>query len=128
MMAAPHPRAITRCALLYHNVGYVWEGTVGITASSFTGDIRRGLEPMTDLAADGTNLIMAMGYNEGQAAIQRFSSSDAQTLTSTLLVGAVTLSLDYVATDGTWNYTATTGNGIDLGYNHTFRDGLQDGR
>ena len=106
--------------LLYHNVGYVWEGTVGITASSFTGDIRRGLEPMTDLAADGTNLITAMGYNEGQAALQRFSSSDAQTLTSSLLVGAITLSLDYVATDGTWNYTATTGNGIDFGYNHTF--------
>ena len=104
--------------LLYHNVNHVWEGTIGNTASVFTGNIRRGYQVMSDMAADGTNIFSAMGYNEGQPGLQRFASSAPQALTYTN-PSCITTSLDFVATDGVRYYLANT-SGIDLGLNQTF--------
>ena len=112
------PAATYQVRVLYHNVNYVWEGTIGNTASSFTGYIRRGYQQMADMTSDGTNVFSALGYNENQPGLQRFVTGDAQTL-SYSNPKCITTSLDYVATDGTRYYVANTG-GISFGLNKSF--------
>jgi len=96
--------------LLAHHVRYVWEGVIGNTSAAMAGaNIHRALDPIQDMAIDGTgNAFYVVGYNEQQSALHRFSVADPQ--------HAIHLAHDdyrnvfrYVATDGVLAYFANIG-------------------
>ncbi len=51
--------------LIYHNVQYIWEGTIGNTSASQSGmNVYRSYLAMYDMAIAGGNGYYAVGYNE----------------------------------------------------------------
>ena len=116
---APLPAGSYEFKLLYHNIGYVWEGTIGNTSSSFTGYTRRGFIMITDMATDGKDLYSAMGYNENQPGIQRSPISDPQTVTYNV-PKCITATFYSIATDGIRYYMPSTGQGVDFGHRQSF--------
>jgi len=105
--------------VVYHNINYTWEGTIGNTSSSFTGYTRRGFIMITDMATDGKDLYSAMGYNENQPGVQRSTLTDPQTA-SYSVPKCITATFYHVATDGVRYYLPSTGQGVDFGRRHSF--------
>ncbi|WP_373529935.1 hypothetical protein [Nostoc sp.] len=100
--------------LLYHNVKYLWEGVIGNTSSSFTGlGVHRALLSMSGLAIDGNKAFYTVGYNEGQAGVYRFSTSNPQQVQTHLFHKDYKSAFNYVATDGKLAYFANVGTGWD---------------
>lgn len=98
--------------VLTHNVRYVWEGVVGNTSASFTRDVWRGFVGMYDAAFAGTDGFVALGYNEGSPALERFNTAAPQ-------VAIEAQGPDRndtwvaVATDGIMYYSASNNSGWD---------------
>jgi len=113
------PAGTYQFKVVYHNIDYTWEGTIGNTSSTFNGYTRRAFIMVTDLATDGTDLYSAMGYNENQPGVQRSRITDPQTA-SYSVPKCITTTYYHITTDGTWYYMASTGQGVDFGRNYTF--------
>ncbi len=108
--------------VLYHNVKYVWDGKVGNTSSSFTGDhywrTYFSLGSVGSLAVTGNTGYLTIGYVEQQARAKWFSLSDPSTpFDAVETLQEVKWSL--VATDGVRYYLANTGDGSDA-FSSTF--------
>jgi hypothetical protein len=96
--------------VITNNVAYTWEGVVGNTSSSKTGDNKmRHLRSMWDLSFAGTKGYYCTGFVEGNSSANKFELSDIQSKEEVTPAehGDVNLELNYNATDG--NYVYWTG-------------------
>lgn len=107
--------------VLYHNMSYTWEGVIGDTSSSFTGNNNtyQSYEALSYMSIDPSGDIYgSVGYNEGGTSIYTSSTSAPNSPT-----GAVTpdqaAPFSYVATDGINYYMADEGCSYDTN-NNTF--------
>ena len=109
--------------LVYHNVTYVWEGTIGNNSSSFTGTgvwkssvTAKGI---LDMATDGTNLFAVKGHDEGKVPMFRATVADPMSVAGFMLFGANAqgshwMGFRHVATDGVRVYVSSSLTGYDL--------------
>jgi hypothetical protein len=103
--------------LIYHNVQYVWEGTVGNTSTNESGtQVYRSFVEMLDMAVGGGKAYYSVGYNEHQNPFCYFTLGAPQVSTQMQAgISDVWSAMLYVAADATKVYWAK-GNG---GYNGT---------
>lgn len=116
------PNGTYRIKVLSHNVGYVWEGIIGNTHTSFTsvnsgGDtVWHGYDSIADMAILGTNIFIANGYAEGNANAYRATTSTPNTPKQMVFGGNIAgaaIQFKYTATDGTWTYFAAGEGGFN---------------
>jgi hypothetical protein len=123
--------------LIYHNVQYVWAGTVGNTSSNTSGpNVHRSYLPMSDMSIGGGTAYFAVGYNELQDCFNDFTVGSPQ-VSNQIQQGFSDCysNFDYVAADGTRSYWAKCGGGVGVnvtyivalnnadGSNYTFPNG-----
>jgi len=104
--------------LLYHNIHYAWDGVIGNTSPSFTGDVYTFQGTPSSITFSGTTGLLANGYNEGRRPIRRFDSPAPNSATGVLNV-YFDAEFRYIATDGTRYYVADVGSSWDT-YHSTF--------
>lgn len=77
-VVSPAPEGPYTLKVLANNVQYHWDGVIGNTTATFTGnDLWRGLCAPMDMEINGNGVgIMMLGQNEGQAPVKRFSTAD----------------------------------------------------
>jgi len=99
-----------RATVLSHEVRYVWEGVIGNSSAESTGPtLHRAFGPITGMAFDGVgNGFYAVGYNEQQSALHRFSTADPQRQAA-LAKDDYRRVFNHVATDGRLLYAANAG-------------------
>lgn len=98
--------------LIYHNVQYIWDGTVGNTSLATSGaNVYKSFLPIVNMAAGGGKVYIANGYNEGQSSFHYFSEGAPQVPSMTGQVD-VQSAFGLVAADATHSYWAKTPGGI----------------
>jgi hypothetical protein len=96
--------------VLSHNIRYEWQGVIANTSADVSGPhVHRGFGPINDLAIDNAgNAFYAVGYNEQQSALHRFSTADPQRQ-SPMGHDDYRRVMRFVATDGVLVYVANVG-------------------
>jgi hypothetical protein len=100
--------------LIFHNVQYVWEGTVGNTSLNLTGaQVYRSFLSMNDMSIAGGHAYYAVGYNEMQNPFHSFVIGTPQ-VPSELQLGFNDCysSIQCVASDAVHSYWAKCSGGI----------------
>jgi len=100
--------------LIYHNVQYVWDGTVGNTSAAQSGpNVYRSNGCILDMAIAGGAAYYAVGYNELSNPFHSFTVGNPQA--SNALVSGFSdpySDMNFVAADGTRSYWAKCTGGI----------------
>ncbi|MGA0556495.1 PA14 domain-containing protein [Larkinella sp. VNQ87] len=87
--------------ILSNNVTYTWEGVIGNSSQSFTGEtVHRGLDPINSLLIVGSKAYYATNYSEGGQPIHAFNLGTPQVHQPVNLLGGNS-SITAAATDGT---------------------------
>jgi hypothetical protein len=94
--------------VLTNDVTYTWQGVIGNTSSSFTGNtIHHGYEIIRSMAINGSTAYVAKGYDEAQGTKNKIDLTSPQEKTWILPSGqGTTQGTLYTATDGTNTYWA----------------------
>jgi hypothetical protein len=100
--------------MIYHNVQYVWDGTVGNTSTNESGAcVYRGYLAMSDMSIAGGRAYYAQGYNELQNSFHYFTVGTPQVANQIQPGYADPFSaFEFVAADATRSYWAKCGGGI----------------
>jgi sugar lactone lactonase YvrE len=79
-LGVPVPPGRARARVVHHAVSYEWEGVVGNTSATFTGEgVHRSMFPPAAIAIAGDAAALALGYDEGQVGTRGFALADPQT-------------------------------------------------
>ena len=108
--------------LIYHNVQYVWEGTVGNTSANQTGNqMYRSFDPMLDMSIAGGNAYYAVSYNEMQDPFHTFAIGNPQVPSQIQpAFNDCYSSINYVTSDATRSYWAKCYGGINATDTYVF--------
>jgi hypothetical protein len=92
--------------LIYHNVQYVWEGTIGNTSANQSGaQVYRSFLNPEDMSVSGGQAFYTVGYNENQDPFHSFVVGSPQVPNETSPGFAdVNSAFSFVASDGTRSY------------------------
>src|SRR4051794_11985674 len=94
------PNGAYELRVLSNNVQYTWEGVLGNTSDSFTGEsVHHALDTYLGMLVYGTSIYFASGYNEQQPSGFETTLANPQARTKKLF-GKMT-NLFHVVTDGT---------------------------
>ena len=98
----------------HHDVQYVWEGAIGNT-SVRTGAavLHHSYRGPTSLASIPGGMLYAVGYNEGQSAVNGFTLDNVQLNQSAVRIVSSFVSPDMIAADAQRVYWANTGLGMN---------------
>jgi hypothetical protein len=95
--------------VLRNNVTYTWEGVIGNTSKSFTGDlIHKGFLPIASMCFSSTKGYYSVHYNERSTSQKSFLLSEKQEMLNVLpdRENGVSQSTEFSCTDGTRVYWA----------------------
>ena len=111
---ATAPSGSYQIKMIYHNVQYVWDGTVGNTSANESGpNVYTGYLPMNDMAIAGGNAYYTQGYNEMQDPFHYFAVGSPQVPNQIQLNFSDCFSaFDFVASDAAHSYWAKCTGGI----------------
>ena len=100
--------------LIYHNVQYIWDGTIGNTSKAQSGlSAYTSISQPTSMAVGGNSVFYAVGYNEQQTPFHSFTVGNPQV--SNLIGGTnsnVYAAITLVTADATRSYWAKTVGGV----------------
>ena len=97
----------------HHAMQYVWEGAIGNTsARAGAAVLHRSYRGPTSFASIAGGMLYAVGYNEGQSAINGFALGNVQLNQSPVRVTSSFISPDMIAADGAHVYWTNTGLGM----------------
>ena len=120
------PSAEVTVRVIHHDVKYQWQGVVG-NSSARAGRLPfRSFMPPASLAADGTQLHIALGYNEAQSAVTGLRTDDPQRPAAAVQHKDPFVGVGLVASDGVALYMAQTGGLSKAGF--VFARRLADGQ
>ncbi|KPF49491.1 hypothetical protein D621_14785 [beta proteobacterium AAP51] len=106
---SPAPAAEVTVRVMHHDVQYRWQGVVGNTSARAGQMPFRSFMPPASLAADGRQLHIGLGYNEGQSAVTGLNTEDPQRPAPAVQHRDPFIGIGLVASDGTALYMAQTG-------------------
>ena len=97
----------------HHAMQYVWEGVIGNTSARAGAPVlHHSYRGPTSFASIPGGMLYAVGYNEGQSAINGFTLGNVQSNQSPVRVISSFISPDLIAADTTRVYWASTGQGM----------------
>ncbi|HEV3273114.1 MAG TPA: Ig-like domain-containing protein [Candidatus Methylacidiphilales bacterium] len=105
--------------LIYHNVQYVWAGTIGNTSTNQSGtQVYRAFGKIHDMAVAGNTAFYSVGYNEAENPYHSFTVGTPQVPSEMIQTGFndVASCIYYVTSDATRSYWAKTYGGMN-GFN-----------
>ena len=98
----------------HHDVQYVWEGAIGNTsARAGAAVLHHSYRGPTSFASIPGGMLYAVGYNEGQSAINGFTLDNTQLNQSPVRIVSSFVSPDMIAADAQRVYWTNTGLGMD---------------
>ncbi len=98
----------------HHNMQYVWEGAIGNTsARAGAAVLHHSYRGPTSFASIPGGMLYAVGYNEGQSAINGFTLNNVQLNQSAVRLVSSFVSPDMIAADAQRVYWANTGLGMN---------------
>jgi hypothetical protein len=105
--------------LIYHNLQYVWDGSIGNTSTEKVGPtVHRSFFPIRDMAAIDSSVLYVAGYNEGQNNLHSFSQTNSGVQVGIGRTDAFT-SITLVDADSTRIYLANNEGGVGEEAGHT---------
>ena len=97
----------------HHAMQYVWEGAIGNTsARAGAAVLHHSYRSPTSFASIPGSMLYAVGYNEGQSAINGFTLDNTQSNRSPVRVASSFISPDMIAADTSRVYWTSTGLGM----------------
>ncbi len=97
----------------HHAVQYVWDGAIGNTsARAGAAVLHHSYRGPTSFASIPGGMLYAVGYNEGQSAINGFTLDNVQLNQSPVRVTSSFISPDMIAADAAHVYWTSTGQGM----------------
>ena len=112
--------------VIHHDVKYQWQGAVGNSSARAGSMPFRSFLPPASLAADGAQLHIGLGYNEGQSAVTGLRVTAPQSPTPAVQHMDPFVGVGLVASDGVALYMAQTGGLSKAGF--VFARQLQGGK
>lgn len=101
--------------LLYHNVGYKWDGPIGNTSEAISGKhVFQGFYPIMSMAATDTANFYVTGYNENAYNLHWFKPENIHSQTSFGRADTYT-AVGLICTDGKRLYIANNQGGFNEG-------------
>jgi hypothetical protein len=98
----------------HHDVQYVWEGVIGNTsARAGAAVLHHSYRGPTSFASIPGGMLYAVGYNEGQSAINGFTLDDTQLNQSPVRIVSSFVSPDMITADAQRVYWTNTGLGMN---------------
>ncbi len=98
----------------HHAVQYVWEGAIGNTsARAGAAVLHHSYRGPTSFASIPGGMLYAVGYNEGQSAVNGFTLGNIQLNQSAVRIVSSFVSPDMIAADAQRVYWANTGLGMN---------------
>ena len=90
-----------------NNLQANWDGVIGNTSDSFTGQsVWARFNLVQDIAIVGNDVYCAFGYSEGHASLAKFNKTDKHKLIELQTTRIVSPSFSKLASDGTYLYMA----------------------
>jgi len=90
-----------------NNVKYTWQGVIGNNSDNISGNTKyHNFESITSMAANGTNMFAACGYNEAMNAQLRFNINEPNKSLGAVPRKTYGQETNFVATDGVTVYWA----------------------